>query len=139
MKFDIITVGSGVVDAFLDTGTRGSGGKICYKLGAKIPIKSLVFSTGGGGTNTAASFSKLGLRTGFLGKLGEGHNAEIILREMKKIGVEFLGVRSKHRTGYSIILDSKENDRTILTYKGAGRTLKFREIDRRVFNGYGNE
>ena len=133
-KYDVVTVGSGVVDVFVDTGMKGTNGKICYAIGEKIPIKHLNFSTGGGGTNTAASFSKLGLKTGFLGKIGDGHNAGIILRDLKKFGVDFLGVKSKLHTGYSIVLDSRENDRTIFTYKGAGEALRFGEIDKKAFN-----
>ena len=31
-------------------------------------------------------------------------------------------------TGYSVILDSKGGERTILTYKGANNTIKFKDI-----------
>jgi len=110
MKYDVVTMGSAVVDAFLDTDTAETHGKICYPVGSKLLIKCLEFMTGGGGTNTAASFSKMGLKTGYLGKLGSGHNAGIILRELKKMGISFLGMQAKERTGYSVILDSKEHN-----------------------------
>jgi ribokinase len=127
-KFDVITMGSGLVDAFLDTGVKEKNVSICFPAGEKIRIKNLSFSTGGGGTNTAVSFAKLGLKTGFLGKTGSGYNAQIILRDLKKNKVDFIGKQSKERTGYSIILEGDKKNRTILTFKGASDNLKFSEI-----------
>ncbi len=134
MKYDIISVGSAVMDVFLDTDVHERGKEICYNIGAKIKVKDLRFSTGGGGTNTAVGFSRLGLKVGYLGKLGDDENGEIILKELKKEEVDFLGARGKEHTGYSVILDSKEHDRTILTYKGVNDKLKFSEVKRDVFN-----
>ncbi len=137
MKYNIITVGSAVMDVFLDTDVHEHGKEMCYTIGAKIKVKNLKFSTGGGGTNTAVAFSKLGLKTGYVGKLGKDENSEVILRELKKDKVDFLGVvdkKGEEHTGYSVILDSKEHDRTILTYKGINDKLKFSELGKEIFN-----
>jgi len=69
-KYDVITMGSAVVDVFVDTTASEERGQLCFPIGDKILIKSLKFTSGGGGTNTAVSFSKLGLKVGFIGKLG---------------------------------------------------------------------
>lgn len=130
-KYDVITMGSGLVDAFVYTGVTESKGKISFPVGTKILIKNIKFATGGGGTNTATTFSYLGLKTGFLGKVGSGYNSKIILRELKKNKVDFLGVDSKEHTGYSIILVTNKKHRTILTFKGASDNLKFSEINLR--------
>jgi ribokinase len=123
MKYDIITVGGAVIDVFLKSDFKEKNNEICLPIGEKILIRGLFLSTGGGGTNTAAGFKKMGLKTAFLGALGKDENGEIILKEMKKRGIASLGSREKHMTGYSIVLDSKKNDRTILTYKGANEDL----------------
>ena len=128
VEYDIITMGSGLVDAFISTGVMEKNKKISFPVGTKIAIDNIVFSSGGGGTNTAASFSELGLKTGFLGKIGSGYNGAIILRELKKYNIDFLGVRTKTHTGYSIILETNNKHRTILTFKGASNELKFSEI-----------
>jgi len=129
--FDIITVGSGLVDAFASTKlgeVRKDGKKlIAYPVGSKILIKDLKFLIGGGGTNTAVSFSRLGFDVAYLGKIGSDKNGDEILGLLEKEKVKFIGVR-EGVTGYSIILDSKEHNRTILTYKGASDKLKYREI-----------
>lgn len=134
MKFDIITFGSAVVDVFVDTDISEENNFISYPVGAKILIKDLKFDIGGGGTNTAVAFSRLGLKTGYIGKVGKDDNGKKILRLMRKERVKFLGRKDKNEnTGYSVILDSKGGDRTILTYKGANdniflEDLKLRKI-----------
>ncbi len=127
--FDIITVGSAVIDAFLDTGLDESNGKICFPVEVKLKMRNLWFATGGDGTNTAVAFSKLGLKTGYLGKLGRDENAKIILDELEKEKVTFLGVQGKEPTGYAVIIDSNQHNRTILSYGGANTTFSFNEID----------
>lgn len=129
-KYDAITVGSGLVDAFVLTDTKEVQKKIAFPVGAKIPMKDLIFSSGGGGTNTAVCMSNLGLRVGYLGKIGSGVNSKLILRELKKSKVDFLGVRSNEHTGYSVILATDKKHRTILTYKGVSNKLNFSEINK---------
>jgi len=133
-KYDIITVGSGLIDASLQTNIHEKNNFLKIPLGAKIPLDKIIFSSGGGGTNTARCAAKLGMKTAFLGKIGSGYNAQIILRELKKANVDFLGTTSKEHTGYSIILKSKDNRRTILTFKGASDMLSYKEINLKKLN-----
>ena len=135
--YDIITVGSATVDVFVDTDSelikikakKGEEEFIAYPAGTKLLIKGLTFLTGGGGSNTAVAFARLGHKVGYIGKIGNDDNGSMILRQLKKEGVDFLGIVGKEMTAYSIILDSIEHDRTILTYKGAINTLRFNEIN----------
>ncbi len=127
--FDVITLGSAVVDVFLDTGIPERRHFIAYPVGTKIKVRDLKFATGGGGTNTAVSLSRLGLKTGYLGKIGRDSNGDLIFHELKTEKVTFLGKRDKGNTGFSVVLDSKEHNRTILTYKGANDKLKYSEVN----------
>ncbi|HTZ41717.1 MAG TPA: carbohydrate kinase family protein [Candidatus Omnitrophota bacterium] len=128
--FDIVTFGSAVADTFIDTDMAGKGGNLCYPLGSKILIKNLKFEIGGGGTNTAVAFSRLGFKTGYIGKLGEDFNGRMILDLLKKEGVQFLGkTQPRMMTGYSVILDSKQHERTVLTYKGVNDDVKISDIN----------
>jgi len=127
---DVITFGSAVRDVFVDTDLAERGNFISYPVGSKVLIKNLRFDIGGGGTNTAVAFSRLGLKTGFIGKLGDDKNGRDILEMIKKEKISFLGkIDKKASTGYSVILDSKEKSRTILTYKGANNDLTLRYLD----------
>ncbi|MBI2575645.1 carbohydrate kinase family protein [Candidatus Woesearchaeota archaeon] len=138
MNSDVICVGSSSVDVFVQTPfaahlRRWKSGKVkdfqAYPVGSKILIDSLLFSTGGGGTNTAVALSRLGLKTAFLGKMGAGANAFAVSHELKREKVNSLAVCKKGgRTGYSIILDSVGHDRTILTAKGSNNDLQPDEI-----------
>ncbi len=133
--FDIITIGSATVDVFVTT--KASSREIlrhahhhdvCLHLGAKVLIDDLVFDTGGGGTNAAVSFSRLGFRTGWLGVVGSDPNARTVLDAVKKDKVAFLGAHKPGRTGYSVILVGLEHDRTILTFKGVNDQLLPRDV-----------
>lgn len=137
--YDVITVGSSTMDVFADTYSELIKIKtpekeeefIAYPAGSKILIKNLTFLTGGGGTNAGVSLARLGHKVGYLGKIGKDDIADSILRELKKEKVDFLGVKGEQGSGYSIILDSLEHDRTILAYKGANNNLNFKEINRK--------
>ncbi|MBD3163938.1 carbohydrate kinase family protein [Candidatus Woesearchaeota archaeon] len=137
--FDVICVGSSTVDVFAKTkyselikimdNNNKEEDLLAYPVGGKILINELDFTTGGGGTNVAVSLSKLGLKAAYLGCMGKGGNSEIVLGALKKFKVDSsLVVRKKGDTGYSIILDSIEHDRTILAYKGLNNELDFKDI-----------
>ncbi len=124
--YDIITLGSATVDVFVNVKEEVKNHKdhqdILYHLGSKMLVDDLVFTTGGGGTNTAVAFSRLGLKTGFLGIVGSDANGELILQELYKEGVDFLGKIKNGKTGYSIVLPGPY-DRVILSYKGVNNEL----------------
>jgi ribokinase len=126
-KYDIVSIGSSTYDVFVQTeegDTRilridSEERDVCYPLGAKLLIKELHFATGGGGTNTSVALSRLGLKAAFLGKVGGDDHSHLVLQELEKEGVDFIGVKEERgMTGYSVILVGTGGERTILTYKG---------------------
>lgn len=128
-EFDVVTFGSAVIDNFVYTDVSTRGNELHYPIGSKILIDKLKFDVGGGGTNTAVAFSRLGLKTGCICAVGEDNNGKTILELLKKEKVEMLGpIKKKEITGYSVILDSHDKDRTILTYKGANNEIGINEI-----------
>ncbi len=132
--YDIITVGSGTIDCFMDTGSRlfknVKGSCVKVPFGSKILVENLEINTGGGGTNCAVSLSRLGLKVAWLGKIGSGSNSRRILEQMKKEKIDTsLVYREKgSRTGFSVILDAKGHDRTILAFKGSNNDLGWNEV-----------
>ena len=132
--YDIITVGGATEDVFIRTKNpeimkKGHIHEVCYPIGTKVLVDEIFFDTGGGGTNSAVAFSRLGLKTAFIGKLGDDHGANEILEQFKKEKIDFLGNVEKGMTGYSVILIGIEKDRTILTYKGVVDDLKAGDVD----------
>jgi ribokinase len=137
--YDVICIGSATVDVFAKTkfselikihGSEGITSLLAYPTGAKILIEQLEFTTGGGATNTAVSFARLGHKVACISKIGCKGNAERVRSDLKKekVDASLLVCSNKGRTGYSIILDSLEHDRTILAFKGSNNDLRFNEI-----------
>ncbi len=138
--YDVICVGSATMDAFAMTemaeaiSIKNPSEEevfLSYPAGSKILINDLNFFTGGGGTNSAVSLARLGLKTAYLGNLGDDENGELIKTLLKKDKIDFIGTISKEKTGYSVVLDSMETDRTILAYKGSNNNLKFSKISKK--------
>ena len=96
ISYDIITVGSNKVDVFAKTDSELIEIKtrthteelLAYPVGTKILIEELEFMIGGGGTNTAVAFSRLGFKTGYLGKIGKDENGLKVFKLLKKEKVE---------------------------------------------------
>ncbi|MBI2541318.1 carbohydrate kinase family protein [Candidatus Woesearchaeota archaeon] len=135
--YDVITVGSATVDVFAKThfselikiiDPKGETDLLAFPSGSKILIDELEFTTGGGGTNTAVALSRLGHKVGFVGKLGTGTNSDFIHKILKKEKIDLLCAHGSGHAGYSIILDTLEHDRTILTHKGINDNLQYRDI-----------
>jgi len=127
--YDVVCFGSAVVDVFVNTDVSETNKKICYPAGTKMLIKDLKFDVGGGGTNTAVAFSRFGLKTGFIGKIGDDDSGKRIIEVLKKERVDFLGKIEKGKaSGYSVVLDSREKERTILTYKAINNDVSPSDI-----------
>ena len=132
--YDIITFGSAAQDIHLkskafkilqDEKDFVTGAGICLPFGSKIDVEDIVFSSGGGGTNTAATFAKQGFKTAFCGAVGDDIMGREILRELKemKIDTRFVSVKKEKHTNQSIIVSTTGDERTILVYRGASELL----------------
>ncbi|MEK6919084.1 MAG: carbohydrate kinase family protein [Nanoarchaeota archaeon] len=134
-KFDVITIGSASIDLFLKIGKNKAAKEehhsLLYHLGEKLPVEDIIETTGGGATNTAVAFSRLGLATGTIISVGSDENGKKILKELRKEGISFLGTRKKGKTGTSIILPGN-NDRTILVYSGVNNELETKEVEKNL-------
>lgn len=135
--YDIITFGSATRDLFIksrDFKTLKSkefitGQGLCFNLGSKIYLDNLFFATGGGGTNTAATFIKQGLKTAYIGKVGKDFEGRAIKEELEKLGIKcFMSEDKKRRTNYAIILSAPAKGRTILAYHGTSHFMEKKDI-----------
>ena len=135
--FDVITIGSATVDVFIKSKSRQidiervhGHEDVCLPIGSKILIDELHTSTGGGGTNTAVSFSRLGLKTGWIGTLGTGYNTQIVKHALKPEKINFLGKEKQGDAGYSVIITGLNKNRTILAYKGINNDLEYKDVNK---------
>ncbi len=135
--FDIITFGSATWDIFLKIDKKNtlkndklpSGLGVTFDLGAKIDIDDMYFGFGGGGMNTAFTFKKQGFNVAYCGSVGNDIPGKEIIIEMEKagIGTEFIQKNEKP-TNNSVILNTSEEERTVLAYRGASELLNKEEI-----------
>jgi ribokinase len=137
--FDIITMGSATVDVFAHTESElisiqsasHTESLLALPVGGKVIIEELIHTVGGGGTNTAVGFSRLGKKVGYVGCISldsTDSNSDLILRTLMYENVAFLGHKTQTQSGYSVILNALNHDRTILTYKGANNDLVFSKL-----------
>ena len=141
--YDVVTIGAATEDVFLTSKLFKiikdpkhlkkigipTGEAECFTLGAKIEIDNPVFTTGGGAANTAVAFTRQGLKTALLVKLGRDAAGQRVLKKLKKEKVSVFPVFDKNlSTAYSAILLSLNGRRTILVHHGASGNLKTAEI-----------
>lgn len=131
--YDVITIGAATTDVFVRSpqldirpgkGPR-PGTEACFPLGAKLEIDELDIQTGGGATNTAATFASLGFRTATVASIGKDDNGSLLLKELGRFGIDISLVQTapRARTGYSIIILAGSGERTILVHRGASKRI----------------
>jgi len=134
--FDIITIGSATKDNFLkipslvfynDKKKFITGKGICFSLGAKITALEFKTFSGGSATNTALTFSRQGLKTAAIFRIGNDFFGKELIEEAEKekIETEFVQKDKNLPTAQSIIFLTPKGERTIVSYKGAGEYLSF--------------
>lgn len=141
--YDIITIGTATRDVFVKSPFFTKvhdpehlkklgfldGDATCFMPGSKLEIEKPFFATGGGATNTATTFARMGLAVATIGKIGADDGGARILAECKAEGISSRILTDKTlSTAYSIILVPVAGERTILTHRGASDKLKPADI-----------
>lgn len=138
MKFDVVTFGSSFVDVYLSsrdfkivkTGSSPTGTALCQVYGGKVAVEKLVITTGGGASNTAVGFERLGLQTGCVTCVGKDHWGLFVRQELRKEGVSPLYIQQVDEpTSYSTILVSEDGGRSALVYRGASNKLSWHKVE----------
>lgn len=135
---DVITVGSAVVDQYLRSPAfeiqpkagAPDGFEACVPLGLKIGLSDLIFESGGGATNAATTFSRLGFKAAAACRVGSGLHGDFVVRRLKEEGVDASLVQRDPdaHTGQSIILVAGAGFRSILVHRGASADLNAKQI-----------
>lgn len=130
--YDIITIGSATRDVFIKPGESyldedqkyKTGKALCLGFESKIDVPELYFFTGGSAVNSAITFSRQGLKTVALCKVGEDSRGQTIIARLQEEGVstDLVLKDSKYLTAYSVIIVA-QGGRTILVHRGATEHL----------------
>jgi len=106
--------------------------------GTKIEIEELSYFTGGGATNSATSFSRLGLEVATIVKTGQDCQAQLVIDRLKRehIDTSHIATSKKLHTGVSIIIPSLSGEQTVLAYRGANIGLTQKDISKNFIKNF---
>ena len=136
----IVSLGSALQDIYLidhdDLAPTQIGGDAIFGEilgGSKVDIDKLSYEVGGGGVNSAITFSRHGHEAVLISNIAKDSAGNAITKVLDRENVDtsYLNFISTKATGTSIILlDSVHGERTILTYRGASEKFNnFSEDD----------
>ena len=93
--------------------------------GTKVDIPSLHYATGGGATNAAASFKRLGFDVETFFKIGNDNAGRYIHEELERerIGIQHSIIDTQTATAISFIVPSMEHNHVALCYRGENTML----------------
>ncbi|MDR2424268.1 MAG: adenosine kinase [Prevotellaceae bacterium] len=91
---------------------------------------------GGSAANTTVGASQLGMRAGFLGKIGKDELGKYYENNLKSMGVCSLLLKEDKGTGRAMVVITPDAERTFAVYLGAAMDMNPAEIDPDIFNSY---
>lgn len=136
---NILTIGSATSDVFINYedaemlkifNKQETRSFLLLEAGEKIEIKNIHYYTGGGATNSAVSFHRLGFHVSPICKIGNDDNGKFVLKKLSEEGISTQHITSLDdtMTGTSFIIPSFEHDRTIFAYRGSNTQLSLSDI-----------
>jgi ribokinase len=92
--------------------------------GEEIGIDSASEQPGGSAANTIAALARLGIKTGFIGRVGDDADGAYLRSEMAKEGVDIRGIEvARGRTGGAIVLVDPGGERSLYVHPGVNDAL----------------
>ncbi len=126
----VITIGSALVDVFIHTPhfkriETAEGRMLCQNYGDKLEVESLHVHTGGGASNCAVGFARLGFKTAVICETGRDRFSYLVKQVFieNDVAINLIIEEKKEQTGGSIILVSEDGERTVLVHRGAAAML----------------
>lgn len=130
----VLTIGGATQDVFIQYDAKWAQLEekkyVILQEGKKIDVQKISYATGGGATNSAVSFARLGFDTESIFKVGDDKEGTAILDELTRehVDITYCVQTKKHQTGISFIIPSPSGERTVLVYRGANIYLENNEI-----------
>lgn len=126
--FDTISIGSSLLDIFIksdDLEADRDGDRQILTYGDKMELSDFHMVTGGGASNTAVAFARLGLHAAVISETGRDEFANLIVSDFQKEGVatNLLIQEKLEKTGGSVILVAKNSERVAMVHRGAASLL----------------
>ncbi|HET9811287.1 MAG TPA: adenosine kinase, partial [Sphingomicrobium sp.] len=141
--YDVLAIGNAIVDVIADSDdsflARHAMAKGSMRLIDESEAESLYAdmgpgreASGGSAANTVAGLAALGLKSAFIGQLGDDELGAIFRHDIRSLGVDFdTDSRSDAGpTGRCLILVTADAQRTMSTFLGAAQRLTSSAVDR---------
>lgn len=91
---------------------------------------------GGSASNTMRAMAKLGIKTGYIGKVGHDKTGNIFEQSIRDAGIKSFVLRGNNPSGCCFSLISHGGERTLCTYLGAAAELTQADITKEMFAGF---
>ena len=101
-----------------------------------IKNKDCVLVTGGSASNTIYGLSKLGVCSGFVGKVGNDRYGHFFESDSIENGVHASLVKCETPSGICVSLVSPDGERTMATYLGAASEMTASDVTEEMLDGY---
>jgi sugar/nucleoside kinase (ribokinase family) len=102
----------------------------------KISGLGMQETCGGSAANTISGLARLGVPTGYIGKIGHDPYGEFFAAEMKRHGTDARMFYGASQTGRALGLITPDSERTFATYLGAAVELEPTDLSPELFRGY---
>ncbi len=93
-------------------------------------------ASGGSAANTIHGLAKLGVETGFIGKIGKDEIGDFFKNDLLEAKVNPILAESNTRSGLALALVSPDSERTFATFLGAAVELSAADLKLESFEGY---
>ncbi|TEU05873.1 carbohydrate kinase family protein [Candidatus Bathyarchaeota archaeon] len=124
MKFDVICFGALNVDRLYRVNRIAGRDEESFIIDFKE-------APGGSAANTAVGLARLGLKTGFIGKVSDNREGKLLLNDFKRQNVDVNGiiVSKEGRSGVAMGYIDTKGDRALYIDPGVNDSLELKEID----------
>jgi len=124
LRFDVICFGALNVDKLYKVNRIASADE-------ESEILDFKESPGGSAANTAVGLARLGVKTGFIGKVAADREGELLIRAFIDEGVNTDGILISEdgRSGTVLGFINEKGERALYVDPGANNSLEFHEID----------
>lgn len=119
--FDVISIGAATADIFIKSQALLQSSRfLSLKRSTKNEISDSLICSGGGATNSATTFSRLGLKSAVISLIASDPLFQYIKKDLnqEKIDTQFLVSHKNDTTDFSVILVASDGTRSILTSRG---------------------
>ncbi|MCK5847502.1 MAG: adenosine kinase [Bacteroidales bacterium] len=150
MAVKVLGLGNALVDALIQIDNdevldahnlpKGSMQLVDWETSEKIINDTKHFeksqASGGSAANTIHGLAKLGVTTGFIGKIGNDEIGDFFKADLLDARVEPLLKYSDNKSGIAVALVSPDSERTFATYLGAAVEISSSDLKLEDFMGY---